>query len=295
MADSPLVSVVVASFNMARYLPATLRSALGQTYSNVEVIVVDDGSTDDTPAVMESFLKDPRVRYVPQRNGGQASAKNRGIRESRGEFVAFLDSDDLWAPDKLALQIPLFLRSGSVGVVYARYVEIDAEGNEGQVNNNVFHRGLVSGPLLVFNFIGFSTSVVRRECFETLGVFRDDLGMGIDYDLWLRFSPRYEFDYVDRPLMYYRVWAGQMSNNCQRRYQNGMRIMGEFLAQHGGAVSSDWQRLAWAHTYAGYADCLRRMGSPAGAVLAQYLEALRRKPGYVPAWKGVVKLCLGRK
>lgn len=290
---SPLVSVVVATYNMGHYLPHAVRSALAQTYRNIEVIVVDDGSTDDTATVVQPLLADPRVRYVPKPNGGQASAKNRGIQEARGEFVAFLDSDDAWEPEKLALQIPLFLASPRVGVVYARYVEMDEQGRLGQVSTNQFHRGHVSGPMLVFNFIGFSTSVVRRECFDRLGIFRDDLGMGIDYELWLRLSAAWEFDFVDRPLVHYRVWAGQMSGNVQRRYQNGMRIMREFLDSHGGMVSPDWQRLAWAHTWSGYGDSLRRADQPLESPLRQYLKALGHKPMYLPAWKGMVKLALG--
>jgi len=290
---APLVSVVVATYNMGHYLPNAVGSALAQTYPNVEVIVVDDGSTDDTAAVIQPFLADPRVRYISKPNGGQASAKNLGIRQARGEFVAFLDSDDAWTTDKLALQVPLFLASPRVGVVYARYVEVDEQGRLGQLSTNVFHRGQVSGPLLVFNFIGFSTSVVRRACFDRLGIFRDDLGMGIDYELWLRFSTEYDFDYVDQPLVHYRVWSGQMSGNVQRRYQNGMRIMREFLDSHRGLVSPEWQRLAWAHTYAGYADCLRRLDQPADSPVGQYLKALRLKPLYLPAWKGLVKLALG--
>lgn len=290
---APLVSVVVATYNMGHYLPNAVRSALAQTYPKLEVIVVDDGSTDDTSAVVQPLLADPRVRYVPKPNGGQASAKNRGIQEARGEFVAFLDSDDAWEPDKLALQIPLFLASPRVGVVYARYVEMDEQGRLGQVSTNEFHRGQVSGPMLVFNFIGFSTSVVRRECFSRLGVFRDDLGMGIDYELWLRLSTAWDFDFVDRPLVRYRVWAGQMSGNVQRRYQNGMRIMREFLDSHGGMVSPEWQRLAWAHTWSGYGDSLRQATHPTERPLGQYLKALRFMPLYTPAWKGMVKLLLG--
>ena len=105
MTDKPLVSVVIATYNMARFLPLALHSALSQSYGNIEVLVIDDGSRDDTQAVMAPFRSDRRTRYIFQQNGGQASAKNHGIREARGEYVAFLDADDLWVPDKLERQL----------------------------------------------------------------------------------------------------------------------------------------------------------------------------------------------
>src|SRR5258706_7912213 len=101
MSDKPLVSVVIATYNMARYLPLAVRSALDQTYKNIEVLVVNDGSTDDTQSVMAPFLNDPRVKYYTQENKGQAGTKNRGIRQSKGDYIAFLDADDMWALNKL--------------------------------------------------------------------------------------------------------------------------------------------------------------------------------------------------
>lgn len=295
MNDKPLVSVIVASYNMGSYLPLAVSSALAQTYGNIEVLIIDDGSTDDTAAIARGLLTDPRVRYIHQQNGGQASSKNRGIRESKGEFIAFLDADDLWAPTKLDEQIPLFMKSAKVGVVCARYVEIDAEGKELRVDPSTFFRGKVSGRLLKYNYIGFSTSVVRRECFETLGCFKEDLGMGIDYELWLRFSTRYEFDFVDRTLVKYRVWAGQMSKNLKRRYLNGIATMEKFLKDYPASVPDNLRRDAWAHTYAGFGECLWITESARREALREYVRALAYRPTYVPAWKGVAKLLLGVK
>src|SRR5688572_6318984 len=229
MTDRPLVSVVIATYNMARFLPLALRSALGQSYENIEVLVIDDGSQDDTRAVMEPFRSDRRVRYVFRQNGGQASAKNHGIRQAQGEYVAFLDADDMWVPDKLERQMPLFLRSPAVGIVYSRFGYIDEAGRDLRIEDCELFRGRVSGALLIRNFIGFGTSVVRKECFDRLGGFDESIGMGIDYDLWLRYSTQYEFDYVDRPLLRYREWLGQMSKNWRVRYLNGIAIMNSFL------------------------------------------------------------------
>jgi glycosyltransferase involved in cell wall biosynthesis len=292
MTDKPLVSVVIATYNMARFLPLALRSALDQSYENMEVLVIDDGSQDDTQAAMAPFRGDHRVRYIFQQNGGQASAKNHGIRQAQGEYVAFLDADDLWTPDKLERQMPLFLRSPAVGIVYSRVACIDEAGRELRIEGYDLFRGRVSGPLLISNFIGFGTSVVRKECFDRLGSFDESIGMGIDYDLWLRFSTQYEFDYVDRPLLRYREWPGQMSRNWRVRYLNGIAIMKNFLRNFPDVVDQRTVNEAWAHTYTGFGYCARE--SRRTEALGLYLRALRFRPAYVPAWKGIAATLLGR-
>jgi glycosyltransferase involved in cell wall biosynthesis len=292
--NPPPVSVVIATYNMAHYLPFALRSALNQTYSNIEVLVIDDGSTDNTAETVAPYLADSRVRYYRQSNGGQAVAKNRGIRESSGAHIAFLDADDLWAPDKLELQMPLFAASQRTGVVYSAFGYVDEKGDRLPHVPGKLHRGNVSGPMLISNFVGFGTSVVKRECFDRLGLFDERLRMGIDYDRWLRFATQYEFEYVDRVLLYYRDWPGQMSKNWRRRYVSGIEIMKAFLREHPDAVDKRTVDEAWAHTYTGFGYCAR--GAPSGRreALEHYLRALRFRPHYFPAWKGIVATILGR-
>jgi glycosyltransferase involved in cell wall biosynthesis len=283
---------VIATFNMSEFLSTAVKSALAQTYPNIEVLVVDDGSTDDTSEVMRQFASDSRVRYIGQQNQGQAAAKNRGIQEARGELVAFLDADDFWREDKLALQAALFENAPSVGVVYSQFVEVDREGRLGQIAEAQCFRGRVTGPLLVFNFIAFGTSVVRKACFDRLGIFRTDLGMGIDYELWLRFSVEWEFDYVAQPLLYYRVWSGQMSKNCRRRYQNGMDTMRRFLAQHPDLVDRTTVKRAWAETHLGLAWCLFTTGADRRSVLAEMALSLSFRPFWLATWRAIFKVCL---
>ena len=292
MADKSLVSVVIATYNMAGYLPLAVKSVLDQVYRNIEVIIIDDGSTDGTGEAIRLFLDDPRVRYMFQENKGQAAAKNYGVRESRGEYIAFLDADDMWMPEKLEMQLPLFSKSNAVGVVYARGLYIDEKGVECGIVNQELFRGRVSGRLLIDNFVCFGTSVARKECFARLGEFNEEIRMGIDYDLWLRFSTQYEFDYVDRPLLCYRVWSGQMSSNCKGRYLNGIEIMKKFLRDFPGVVNSSIENEAWAHTYVGFGQCLYRVDRQLGLALSLYLRALRHKLSYLPAWKAIIKTIL---
>ncbi len=232
-----LVSVVIASYNMGHYLRGAVQSVLAQTYPNVEVQIVDDGSTDDTQQILQQWAGDPRVRSHRQANAGQARAKNRAVELSRGRFVAFLDADDAWNPDKLAQQMPLFRGRPELGVVYSDYQCMDADGRPLVKGVTPMRRGWVTGPLLIENFIRYSAGVVRRECLERNGGFDETLDMGIDYDLWLRLSAHWQFDFVPQSTVRYRIWAGQMSKNYRKRYESAIRIMRSFLANNPGIVN----------------------------------------------------------
>lgn len=295
MKNNPLVSVVIATYNMAAYLPMAIQSVLSQTYQDIELLVVDDGSTDDTREVLKSYLENSRIHYFCQENSGQAAAKNHGVQKSNGQYVAFLDADDMWMPEKLDLQIPLFSRSQTLGVVYARHLYIDQTGRELSTVNHKLLRGRITGPLLIANLIPFGTSIVKKECFERLGGFKENMRMGIDYDLWLRFSTQYEFDYVDRPLLRYRVWPGQMSNNCMGRYRSGIDIMKNFLREFPGFVDKNTEKEAWAHTFVGYGKCMQETEQRIGPAVRLYAQALKYKPGYIPAWKSIIKAMLNLK
>jgi len=284
-----LVSVVIASYNMGHYLTEAVESVLAQSYPHVEVQIVDDGSSDDTAQRVQRWRDDPRVRVFTQANAGQARAKNKGVELSRGRFVAFLDADDVWLPGKLARQMPLFAGRPELGVVYSDYQCMDAGGQLLAKGVTPMRRGWVSGALLVENFVCYSAGVVRRECLERDGRFDETLGMGIDYDLWLRLSARYQFDFVPEATVRYRIWAGQMSKNYRKRYQSAIRIMQQFLDANPGIVNATTARYAWAHTYAGRGDTTLWQEGDRGAALADYLRALRFIPWYWPAWRSLAR------
>lgn len=283
----PLVSVVIAAYNMANFVAQAVESVVQQTYPRIEVLIVDDGSTDGTAETVLPLLKDTKVTYIRQENQGQAAAKNRGVREARGDLVAFLDADDAWSADKLSSQVPLFAEK-RVGIVYSRMVYMDEKGVELNEPEHEMFRGCVTSKLLMFNFVPFGTAVVRRECFTRMGGFDESLRMGIDYDLWLRYSTMYDFDYVARPLLRYRIWAGQMSRNCEGRYASGIKIMKKFIAAYPNDVDVTAQKDAWAYTYVGYGDCLYKSGRGVVAASKAYLTSLRHRPLYIPAWRALV-------
>ena len=284
-----LVSVVIATYNMGRYLPQAVQSVLAQSYANVDLQIVDDGSTDDTPAILRRWDGHPRVRLYSQANAGKARAMNQGVALSGGSFIAFLDADDVWLPEKLSRQMPLFAARSEVGVVYSDYERMDGAGAPLPKGPTHLHRGRVSGPLLIENFVPYSTGVVRRECFERIGGFDETIRMGLDYDLWLRLSAHCQFDFIPAPTARYRIWAGQMSKDYRQRYKSGIRIMQNFLARNPGTVEQAVVRSAWAHTYTGRGNVLLWREKDRRAALRDYLRALSFRPAYWPAWRAMLR------
>ncbi|WP_419663486.1 glycosyl transferase, family II [Desulfosarcina variabilis str. Montpellier] len=287
----PIVSVVVTCYNYGHFLAACLNSVLSQTFKEIEVIVVDDGSTDDSEQVAIPFLKDERVRYIKQKNGGQANAKNRGIREAKGEFIAFLDADDQWDKCKIEKQLPLF-EDTSVGVVYSIHRFVDEAGQpvmrQKRRRTMKPRKGKVTQYLFIDNFIPFSSTVVRSDCFNRLGVFDESLAMGIDWDLWLRFSTRYLFDYVDEPLLIYRIGhSGQMSKNVLKRQSCSDRIMDKFRRAYPKEVNASTDRKAMAFTYCNRGEYFRHESLILST--SYYIKSLNIHPLWIPAYKGILK------
>src|SRR5262249_36775607 len=154
---SPTVSVIIATYNYGRYLAGAVESALGQTLPELEVIIVDDGSTDNTPEVAASYVRDRRVQYERLDHIGQSAAKNAGIGLAQAPFIAFLDADDVWLPSKLEKQLALFQANPQLGVAYARRLLIDADGRRLDYEQPVLYRGRVVEQMFRDNFVCFSS------------------------------------------------------------------------------------------------------------------------------------------
>lgn len=289
--EKPLVSVVITCFNYAQYLKTAIDSVLKQTYPVVEIIVVNDGSTDNTEVVMSEYLENTKIIYIKQENKGQASAKNAGIKRSSGEFVAFLDADDVWCNEKLQKQMMCF-ENQKTGVVYCRANYLDEHDNVFEYDMTSYYlqprRGEVSSWLLYDNFVQFSSSVVRRECFDRFGYFDESLKMGIDWDLWLRISTAYQFDYVEDRLFYYRMGhSGQMSKNAAERQRCSDLIVKKFAGNYPLSVTRKDLRKSTAYT------CCNRAayysGSDKKQSLLYYLRAIFNYPTWSPAYNGIVR------
>jgi len=289
-----LVSVVVATYNMGAYLPETLDSILAQDYPDLEIIVVDDGSTDETDAALAPYGDSPRVRVVKQVNQGQATAKNRGIAESRGRYVAFCDADDTWRADKLSLQVPCFAVDERTGVVFSDITHVDSEGNTLPRPEVRRVGGRITADLLVDNFIPFSSAIVERDILIKMGGFDERLAMSIDYELWLRISVDHLFHYVPEPLMNYRIWEGQMSHRKGKRLDNFFEMFERFLEKWPDAVTEQEKRIAWSHSLVtrGRWHASERRTREAWR---DYRTAMSYHFQSSRLWKSVVRLFLGAK
>jgi glycosyltransferase involved in cell wall biosynthesis len=275
-----MITTVITSFNKGPYLAEAIESALRQDYQPHEVIVIDDGSTDGTAEVGRSF--GDRIRYIYQPNRGQCNAKNRGIVEARGEYVAFLDGDDRWRKGKLTKQARLFRDNPRLAVVYTDRTKF--EGDRIVVPNNraLRHRpfrGMVLDHLIVDNFVPFSSALVRRECLIDVGMLDEDVPVAPDYDLWLRLARKYEFDFIDEILLDYRLGIDSIGRRVGNKFQHGMRIQRRFVDRfyNGKYPNGRVIAKATARKYAGLGDAMLS-GARRGEALKAYLLALRHDP-----------------
>ena len=288
----PAVSVIMATRNYGRFLPTAVESVLGQTFADLEFVIVDDGSTDDTSSVVRPYLVDQRVRYTRISHCGAAAARNIGIRLARAPLLAFLDGDDVWMPAKLTRQLALFQADPDLGVVYTRRWPIDEQGRFLEYQQPSLYRGQVLEVLFHTNFVCFSSALVRRAVFDDVGFFDENLSLAIDYDLWLRVALSYRFDYVDEPLTFYRTGHPSLSCRTEQRLVTATHIMRRFLDEWGGRQVLDPGviRRAEAETYCHLG--LARRGRSRWAALPCYLRSLLLAPAYGPSWKGLVSLPL---
>jgi len=275
---------------MAQYLGDAIDSVLKQTMADLEILVIDDGSTDGTSELMARYLGEQRVRYSWQENSGQTRAKNAGIAMARGRFIAFCDADDLWVPEKLAHQLPLFEGSTAIGVVYGRRQRMLSTGELFGEDDEICYRGRITEKLFRANFIPFGTAIVRRSCFEEFGIFDERYRMGIDWHLWLRISTRYEFAFVDAVIYMYRVWPGQMSTNWRGRYDAAFRIMEEFLDEYPSMLPRSVIDEAYAHSYTERARHRSLWGREYWQGIRDVFTALQYRKMYLPAWKLMIRI-----
>lgn len=195
----------------------TIKSALAQDYGHTEIIVVDDGSPTDTAETISEFGS--QVRLLVQENAGPGAARNYGARESRGEFIAFLDHDDLWAPRKISEQLAAFTRNPDCGLAYCYPVLMDERGVE--IPNEppaAFPSGNVFEDFIKRNRITtYSATMVRRSAFFAVGGIDDSLDLLTcdDYDLWLRLAAHFQVEFIAGPLVFYRIHPGNLLNNHQ--------------------------------------------------------------------------------
>ncbi len=219
----PTISTIIPTYNNASFIAEAISSVLAQTYPVHEIIVVDDGSIDDTETIVQKLqsASSIRIHYIKKENGGPNSARNLGLSKATGEFVAFLDADDRWGPAKLAQQIELFTKNPELGLVYGNYKIIGTDGTDRPdiptVPLNPEVQGYAFEKLLPGNLILGSASnvLIKKSVFDTVGLFDESLRVGEDWDMWLRIAEKFQIEYVDAVLVAIRRHERNQTNNIE--------------------------------------------------------------------------------
>jgi len=295
-APAPLVSVIIPAYNAAAFLGETLDSALAQTYPNLEIIVVDDGSTDATPEILESY--GDRIRVRRQTNAGQAAARNFGARESHGELLAFLDNDDLWDPEKIARQVALLSRFPDALAVYCDHRAINAQGqplsSSGALGYQRASGDILKAMLLSCCIITPGLVLLRRRAFDEVGGFNQSQLMRghDDYDLWLRLATRGSFIYSPDTLVSYRRHNQQATRQKHHEMTMARANLDSLMAIRDDIQASEDRDLkdlfAWIllELYIDSAWALRQMGKLAEARRIA-ASAVSQRPTSIRAWQAL--------
>jgi glycosyltransferase involved in cell wall biosynthesis len=214
----PKVSVIIPAYNAMTYLPETVDSVLAQTFTDFEILIVNDGSSDRIEQWV-SQLSDPRIELISQVNQGISVAYNTGLAHVQGEYLAFLEADDLWQPSKLAQQVLCLDQKPDVGLVYTWTACIDQQGNPlGQIIASHF-QGKIWQPIIEFQEVicNPSSVMVRRSCLDQVGIFDPNLDIALDFDIWVRIAANYPIAVVKEPLTFYRRHASSISSTKNRQ------------------------------------------------------------------------------
>lgn len=217
----PKVSIIVPSYNRAEFIPATLDSILAQTFKDFELIFVDDGSTDDTEVILARYANhDERIRYIKQSNSERAVARSNGMKHAQGEYIALVDSDDIWYPQKLEKQLEILERHNDIVLCYASVNRIDFDGNrvKSAPRQHQGHSGYIFFDLLMRNFIPSVTPMFRSDIFHKVGQQNTEFIPYEDWDFWLRISLHGKFFHISEPLGDYRLHPGQSVKNVKAEH-----------------------------------------------------------------------------
>jgi len=226
------VSVVIPAFNKANLTIKTIESVLGQTYGNIEIIVVDDGSTDDTKNKLQLF--GDSITYIYKQNGGACSARNVGIKQATGEYIALIDCDDIYYPEKIAKSVECLEKKSDYGFVYTGAYFINGDGDVISAHriSDYPASGWIASRLIVKNFICNSTAVIRKECFEKVGYFDEKIFIPADWDMLLRLSEKYKAAYIDDKLTGYRLTDSYTASNMEMGLNEIIYVLNKALSRN---------------------------------------------------------------
>jgi glycosyltransferase involved in cell wall biosynthesis len=228
---TPLISVIIPAYNAEKTIARTIQSVLAQTYANFELLVIDDGSQDATVEIIQSIF-DPRLKLFSYPHQGHSAGRNRGLSHAGGEYVAFIDADDMWTPNKLEAQLQALQSHPEAAVAYSWTNFIDQEDRFLRPGSYIKVKGNVYSKLLGTNFIeNGSNPLIRREALTAVGLFDETLITSPDWDMWLRLAARYPFVCVEAPQILYRVSTHSVSANVRGMEKSCLRILNRNFAE----------------------------------------------------------------
>ncbi|RJO59345.1 glycosyltransferase [Candidatus Parcubacteria bacterium] len=222
----PEISVIIPTYNYAQYIIETLESVINQTFKDLEIIVVDDGSTDDTKKVLEPYIQAKTIKYIYQNNQGLAAARNTGIKNSQGRSITFLDSDDLFTNDKLLTLRAALKNSPDMAMAYGNHLLWTGQKiyKKPRFSNGRAPSGWILPQLFLKPLMSVPTVLVERKCFEKVGLFNETLSTGEDWEMWQRIAAEFQIMYVDKITAYVRVHPKSMSTNFIKMGENKLKI-----------------------------------------------------------------------
>ena len=258
------VSIIIPVYNAEKTILSTIQSVQAQSFTDWELIVIDDGSIDNTVKIVEE-IKESRLQLFCYENAGATVARNRGLAQSQGNFIAFLDADDLWSEDKLALQLAALEKSPDAGVAYCWTSFIDEQGEVFFLQKPVWHQGNVYRELLLRNFLACgSIPLIRRKAIAAVGEFDPHLKSCQDWEYWLRLAKDWYFVLVPQHLVLYRQSSGSISSKVEEREQASLMILEKAFSTAPLELQS-LKPQSFAHTYRYVARLyLQRQGNREG-------------------------------
>jgi glycosyltransferase involved in cell wall biosynthesis len=252
--NNDLVTAIVPTYNYGRFVTQAVESVLAQTYPNVEILVVDDGSTDDTRERLRPYAD--RIRYIYQENQSVAAARNTGIQAAKGDLIAFLDADDLWHPHKLEVQVRYLTDHPSIKLVAVERLAPSAESWPPLANiGHARARPITVEELVLQPHFAPSGVLARKQCFDTVGFFDTTLRNAEDYDMWIRIACHFPVVKLEVPLWWYRVHGNNKSQVPGRQEAAGLRVLEKTFAK-ASPLHARWLLKRKTYSYAAYAAAL---------------------------------------
>lgn len=267
-------------YNSERFLNEAISSVLKQSYDDIELVIINDGSTDNSDRIIRNYISNDKVKYISKANSGPANTRNVGIKSSNGDYIAFLDSDDVWLAHKIETQIKR-LNETDADIIYSRRSIIDEHSNIiCEHDERKLYAGSILNELYVDNFVCLSSVLLKNEVFNRVGFFNEHMRMSEDYDFWLRAALSSRFEYVNEELLQYRIHGLQASARYLERLIAVDEIYNGHYAELSGRISKQTIHKSRSLHYLNWGYFLKKNNRKYEAIL-MYLKAFRQNPSFI--------------